>query len=185
MIPEYFRPIREFASDYHASLDGKTSLAQITRLIEEGRPCVWPDGLAGARAVRRARPEARAPPFPPRWPSRGVVLLRDFDALRDVSFRIEGPVKVGVIGASGSGKSTLLSLIGGVREPDAGDVLIDGSSAASLKRETGSAASRSSPRIPICSMRRCVRTSRFTVPPSPMRPSSARCSRWGSPRWSR
>ncbi len=59
----------------------------------------------------------------------------DFDALRDVSFRIEGPVKVGVIGASGSGKSTLLSLIGGVREPDAGDVLIDGSSAASLKRE--------------------------------------------------
>lgn len=36
LVPEYFRPLREFASDYHASLDGKTSLAAIGALIEEG-----------------------------------------------------------------------------------------------------------------------------------------------------
>ncbi len=42
MVPEYFRPIREFASDYHASLDGKTSLAQITRLIDDPGVCEEP-----------------------------------------------------------------------------------------------------------------------------------------------
>lgn len=137
MIPEYFRPIREFASDYHASLDGKTSLAQITRLIEEGRPCAWPDGLAGARSRSAGEAGGARAVVPASLAFEGVSCsYGDFDALRDVSFRIEGPAKVGVIGASGSGKSTLLSLIAGVREPDAGDVLIDGSSAASLKRES-------------------------------------------------
>lgn len=36
LAPEYFRPIREFASDFHASLDGKNALAAITALIERG-----------------------------------------------------------------------------------------------------------------------------------------------------
>lgn len=32
LVPEYFKPIREYASDYHASLDGKTSLASMLEL---------------------------------------------------------------------------------------------------------------------------------------------------------
>lgn len=37
LIPDYFKPIREFASDYHASLDGKNALRSITELLE-GKP---------------------------------------------------------------------------------------------------------------------------------------------------
>ena len=35
LSPEYFRPIREFAGDFHASLDGKNALAAINRIIGE------------------------------------------------------------------------------------------------------------------------------------------------------
>ncbi len=40
-LPEYFRPIREFAADYHASLDGKNSLVSLLALAGE-------DGGSGA-----------------------------------------------------------------------------------------------------------------------------------------
>ncbi|MBO4365484.1 MAG: thiol reductant ABC exporter subunit CydD [Eggerthellaceae bacterium] len=33
MAPEYFKPIRDFASDFHASLDGKNALADIVRMV--------------------------------------------------------------------------------------------------------------------------------------------------------
>lgn len=34
VMPDYFRPIREFASDYHASLDGKNSLRSILKTLD-------------------------------------------------------------------------------------------------------------------------------------------------------
>lgn len=34
VMPDYFRPIREFASDYHASLDGKNSLRSILETLD-------------------------------------------------------------------------------------------------------------------------------------------------------
>jgi putative ABC transport system ATP-binding protein len=47
-------------------------------------------------------------------------------ALRDVSLKVEPGEAVAIAGRSGSGKSTLLSLIGGLEQPDSGQVLIDG-----------------------------------------------------------
>lgn len=35
IMPDYFRPIREFASDYHASLEGKNSLRTILTTLDE------------------------------------------------------------------------------------------------------------------------------------------------------
>ncbi|HZD11294.1 MAG TPA: ABC transporter ATP-binding protein, partial [Candidatus Binatia bacterium] len=56
---------------------------------------------------------------------RGLHRLRPtehFWALRDVSFTVQRGEMVGVIGVNGAGKSTLLRLIGGVGQPDKGQV---------------------------------------------------------------
>lgn len=47
-------------------------------------------------------------------------------ALRGVSFALEPGGFVAVVGRSGSGKSTLFSLLAGLTEPTAGQVLLDG-----------------------------------------------------------
>jgi putative ABC transport system ATP-binding protein len=46
-------------------------------------------------------------------------------ALRDVSLHVDPGEAVAITGRSGSGKSTLLGLIGGLEQPDSGEVLID------------------------------------------------------------
>lgn len=48
------------------------------------------------------------------------------EALKNVSFSVLKGEFVAVIGESGSGKTTLLNLIGGLDEPSAGKVMIDG-----------------------------------------------------------
>ena len=66
LTPEYFKPIREFASDYHASLDGRTALAAINALIaderaDEGDACEEPGAQdAGASAGADAATDTRA-----------------------------------------------------------------------------------------------------------------------------
>ena len=49
-----------------------------------------------------------------------------FDALQDVSFRVERGEFFGIVGRNGSGKSTLLKCLAGIYQTDAGEIYIDG-----------------------------------------------------------
>lgn len=140
LVPEYFKPIREYASDYHASLDGKTSLASMLALgaggdggsaaIAEG--AATGGGSASApvvEGVETAAPAQGDEPLalPPAWTDDCSLSARSlaFDyadrrALENVSFEVRGFMKVGIVGASGSGKSTLIQLLDGFAAPSAG-----------------------------------------------------------------
>lgn len=184
LVPEYFKPIREFASDYHASLDGKTALASYLAALrgpdgveggskedvplskdgscedvlppedglQEGalppeggttkasapraafstEPTVALDGAFGGPAVMQGvafggfgETVSSVPAH--LWAQGDVLEARgvsfdyaDHRALRDVTFRVEGCSRVGIVGMSGSGKSTLVNLLGGFAEPTAG-----------------------------------------------------------------
>ena len=50
----------------------------------------------------------------------------------DVSLRCEGGHLVGLVGPNGSGKSSLLRLVAGLRQPDAGEIRLDGMPASEL-----------------------------------------------------
>lgn len=132
LVPEYFKPIREFASDYHASLDGKTALAALVPLAmpEADEAGADADGGEGAGALAGGSGDREADGGAgrcPAWSKSCVLEARgvSFDygerrALADASFAVRGFAKVGIVGMSGSGKSTLVNLLSGFAAPSAG-----------------------------------------------------------------
>ncbi|WP_270320007.1 thiol reductant ABC exporter subunit CydD [Weissella cibaria] len=117
LAPEYFLPIRNFANDYHATLNGKNALADIMTLLEQ------PVAPETNRYVRRSQ----------RWQATDTLNLEqvsfsypnaDRPALQQINLTLTGHAKVALVGTSGSGKSTLLNLLGGFLVGD-GDVKIN------------------------------------------------------------
>lgn len=56
-----------------------------------------------------------------------------FDALKDISFKIENGVSVAIVGKSGSGKSTLMHVMSGLDRASSGVISIDGQDISTLK----------------------------------------------------
>lgn len=114
LAPEYFLPIRNFANDYHATLNGKNAFKDIEDLLktpQEKGPQVhlheW--GKADELVVSELA-------F--RYPTGG--------ALAPLTVRLKGFQKVGIIGMSGSGKTTLINLLAGFLTPEQGTITLQG-----------------------------------------------------------
>ena len=126
VAPEYFKPIREFASDFHASLDGKNALASVFSLIKENEKNSANENISDDHSI-------------PLWSetshlaSDGITFTYgDTPALQGITFEARGHLKIGVVGMSGAGKSTLINLLGGFALPHDGTFTIDGTSYANL-----------------------------------------------------
>ena len=119
IAPEYFTPIRSFASDFHASLDGKNALEAILSMIgTETKPYEPQEPVQPAKM----------------WNANSSLEFQNVSHRYDENesgvsglyFALNGFEKVGVIGKSGSGKSTLANLVAGFIAPDSGSILLDG-----------------------------------------------------------
>lgn len=63
--------------------------------------------------------------------------VKEFQALKDITFRVEKGKTVGIIGENGAGKSTLLKVLAKVYTPDEGTVTINTDSISLLSLATG------------------------------------------------
>ncbi|MGM0101708.1 thiol reductant ABC exporter, CydD subunit [Enterococcus sp. AZ141] len=114
LAPEYFLPIRDFSSDYHATLDGKNAMTAVTEILHQ--------------------PEAQVPAVTvPRWQEDTQLTIdqlafsyEEKAALRDINLNVTGFKKIGIIGLSGSGKSTLINTLSGFLVPDSGEITLGG-----------------------------------------------------------
>jgi len=59
------------------------------------------------------------------------------EVLKGVELRVEAAERLAIVGASGSGKTTLLQIMGGLDDPDEGDVLVCGESMRGNERRKG------------------------------------------------
>lgn len=111
LAPEFFLPLREFSSDYHATLDGKNAMGSILDIL--ALPSPQDTEILSESGAHWTESSSLS--------IKHVSVRHDEDAvLKDLHFEWEGFGKIGIIGASGSGKSTFIDTIGGFLQPDKG-----------------------------------------------------------------
>ncbi|MCF7523927.1 ATP-binding cassette domain-containing protein [Levilactobacillus brevis] len=117
LAPDYFAPIRNFANDYHATLNGKNALTAVLDVLRRPVP-----------TDRTLLPERH-----PVWQADDMIQFEHVNVsygggaptLHDLNFRVKGFQKIGIIGASGSGKSTLINTLGGFLSPRDGQITVN------------------------------------------------------------
>lgn len=127
LSPEYFLPIRNFANDYHATLNGKNAMTAIFEVLElpeikdqdqlEALPAGWgPNDELSFENVNVSYQDV----------DRDPNQISDA-TLHDISFMVTGYQKIGLIGKSGSGKTTLIDTLSGFLTPqdDAGAIKVN------------------------------------------------------------
>ncbi|MDO3679027.1 thiol reductant ABC exporter subunit CydD [Paenibacillus ehimensis] len=128
LAPEYFLPVRLAGSDYHATLNGKEAGEAIRAILE--RP-------SGAKAATEL-------PASFVWNGDSELTLSRVQvqhepegpsSLQNVTVRIRGLRKIGIVGESGAGKSTLIDVLGGFLHPTSGNIELDGCRVSSMHAE--------------------------------------------------
>ena len=123
LAPEYFMPIRNFANDYHATLNGKNSFHAVEKILHEE---VSPEPHVDIKQWQdSSQLELDKVEFQYQHGSR----------LAPVNLRLHGFQKVGIVGMSGAGKTTLINLLGGFLQPTAGTIKIQGQTVKALNIE--------------------------------------------------
>ncbi|MBF0786347.1 MULTISPECIES: thiol reductant ABC exporter subunit CydD [unclassified Streptococcus] len=123
LAPEYFLPVRDFSSDYHATLDGKNALQSIQKILK-------------TPSIRQEQVSITT------WNNDSCLELEDISIaygekklFAGTSLTLSGYQKIGIIGMSGSGKSSFINLLSGFLGPEKGDIRIDDVQLTNLDQE--------------------------------------------------
>ncbi|ODJ58554.1 thiol reductant ABC exporter subunit CydD [Brochothrix thermosphacta] len=122
LAPEFFLPVREIGTDFHASLDGQEAGKALQEVLD------IPVSHETSSTIKEWSTDSELI-------LNGVVIKGEEERERlriDNKIELSGVSNIGVIGASGSGKSTFVSLLGGFLEAQAGDIQVNKQDISSL-----------------------------------------------------
>ncbi|MBC6121844.1 thiol reductant ABC exporter subunit CydD [Listeria seeligeri] len=114
LAPEYFLPVREVGSDYHATLDGQEAGRVIQGIIDRAKEEKHED-----RALSLTTFDENT-----NFSFENITVKHgdgDAESLHEASFTVNGFEKIGIIGATGAGKSTLIDVLSGFLNPTSGE----------------------------------------------------------------
>jgi ATP-binding cassette subfamily C protein CydD len=123
LAPDYFLPLRELGTHYHARAEAAGAAAEIIKLLDQALP---PKAKPGISQPSGLQMNVRF---------REVCLAYEDNrrsVLEGLNFSIAAGEQVALVGPSGAGKTTILNLLMGFQHPDSGDILIDGCRLADL-----------------------------------------------------
>lgn len=117
LAPDFFLPLRELGTHYHARADAVGAAEEILKIFDLP-PAAAPTDLETATptAFESIRFEAVSVHY-------GSAAR---PGIADISFTLHKGERVALVGASGAGKSTLIHLLLGFIRPTSGRILIDG-----------------------------------------------------------
>lgn len=109
--PEFFLPMKQAATDYHATLNGQLAYEDIIRIVKMGQ---------------------KNKQYKKEFTKMESISLKNLsfskdesDILKDISFNIKASDKVCIVGPSGSGKTTLISLLSGFNKETSGSIMLN------------------------------------------------------------
>lgn len=115
LVPEFFRPLRELGSHYHARMDAIGAT----------------EGLLTILNTRPAITEHSSTAIPVKFSQ--VINIENVSyrhkeggGVENISLSLKRGEKLAIIGSSGAGKTTLARLLLGFIKPDSGRILVDG-----------------------------------------------------------
>lgn len=111
IAPEFFLPMKQAATDYHATLDGQMAYEDVNRIIKNNKKTI-------EQKIKLSEIEELE--------LKNIQLEKDDTIiLNNINIKIKKGDRICLVGESGSGKTSLISILSGFSEQTAGEISIN------------------------------------------------------------
>ncbi|TVQ68555.1 MAG: thiol reductant ABC exporter subunit CydD, partial [Oceanospirillales bacterium] len=124
LAPEFYLPLRELGTHYHAKQEATAAAERIIDLLDEAERLQQGGDLTLPKSLPDLSFDAVSFSY----------TGQQSNVLNDVSLKVAAGECVALVGPSGAGKSTLLNLLAGFEKPSSGQVSISGLSLEKVSR---------------------------------------------------